>query len=278
MVLVFVMSGSQLQDEATSGKGFIMFRTPIIKSHMGPKRIQKKESKVRLRGRPRKEATDEPLGEKRARGREAQKNYMARKQAETDRLRKRIASLDKTVESIVTEFIHFGDRRVNSSQPLSGIPQLDDLKQTTRRILGHAHTAESLANEGGGESISDTLPFTEVSTTSTASQLPSSPPPPNRSLHPLLGIKKFPSYWFPSVSNPNWSLQPSTWLWTSKQDRPSWCGRGILEPLLRRRAQLIRLASLQGPNHPQHPNFARRNIDSRVHSKSHAISISIRET
>jgi hypothetical protein len=66
MVLVFVMSGSRLQDEATSGKGFIMFRTPIIKSHMGPKRIQEKESKVRLRGRPRKEATDEPLGEVRS--------------------------------------------------------------------------------------------------------------------------------------------------------------------------------------------------------------------
>jgi hypothetical protein len=75
---------------------------------------------------------------------------MVRKQAETDRLRKRIASLDKTVESIVTEIIHFGDRRVNSSQPLRGIPQLDDLKQTTRRILDHARTAGSLANEEGG--------------------------------------------------------------------------------------------------------------------------------
>lgn len=121
---------------------------------------------------------------------------MARKQAETDRLRKRIASLDKTVESIVTEFIHFGDRRVNSSQPLSGIPQLDDLKQTTRRILGHARTAESLANEEGGESISDTLPFTEVSTTSTASQLPSSSSP-IEVCTPCSASKNFPVIGFP---------------------------------------------------------------------------------
>jgi hypothetical protein len=121
---------------------------------------------------------------------------MARKQAETDRLRKRIASLDKTVESIVTEFIHFGDRRVNSSQPLSGIPQLDDLKQTTRRILDYARTAESLANEEGSESISDTLPFAEVSSTSTTSQLPSSSSP-IEVCTPFTASKYFPVIGFP---------------------------------------------------------------------------------
>ncbi|KAE9365362.1 hypothetical protein N431DRAFT_496467 [Stipitochalara longipes BDJ] len=117
---------------------------------MNSGQLQKKQSKARPRGRPRKEATDEPLKDKRARGREAQKNYMARKQAETHRLKNRIASLDRTVEAIVTEFIHFGHRRVNSSQVLNCLPLLDDLKQTTARILDHARTAESCKGNGAG--------------------------------------------------------------------------------------------------------------------------------
>lgn len=103
---------------------------------------------------------------------------MARKQAETDGFRQRIASLDKIVEAIVNEFIRFGDRLVDSPrvfQETSTSPLLDDLKQTTGKILDHARTAESLANEegGGSASRSETLPSMAVSTISMASQSPS---------------------------------------------------------------------------------------------------------
>ena len=113
--------------------------------------------------------------QKRARGREAQKNYMARKQAENRQLKSRIASLDSTVEAIVTEFIHFGDRQVNSSQYLNWLPLLDDLKQTTARILDQARIAESLANGQQDEGlIREVAPVNVGPTTSIDFRAPSS--------------------------------------------------------------------------------------------------------
>jgi len=80
----------------------------------------------------------------------------------------------------VTAFINFGDRRfnssqVNSSQVLNWLPLLDDLKQTTTRILNHARTAESLANEQDEAAILDPAPSLDKSTTSMPSKSPSQP-------------------------------------------------------------------------------------------------------
>lgn len=95
---------------------------------------------------------------------------MIRKQAETDRLRQRIASLEKAVEGMSNEFIEFGDRLVSSSGISWNAQLLDDLKGTTGRFLDYARTAESLANEeeGASTAASESLQPSGVSTTPTA--------------------------------------------------------------------------------------------------------------
>jgi hypothetical protein len=101
---------------------------------------------------------------------------MVRKQAETDRLRQRIASLETAVESMSNEFIEFGSRLVDFSRDSWHPQMLDDLKETTGRFLVYARKAESLANgeEGGSMTVSENLPVSELSTISTAFTSPSS--------------------------------------------------------------------------------------------------------
>ncbi|CZR63829.1 uncharacterized protein PAC_13726 [Phialocephala subalpina] len=87
-------------------------------------------------------------GKKRARGRAAQRTYMLRKQAEADRLRQRITSLEDAIEGMSNEFLAFGERVEDASRgPLA--PQiLCDLKRTTERFLKMARAAEAVASDG----------------------------------------------------------------------------------------------------------------------------------
>jgi hypothetical protein len=75
---------------------------------------------------------------------------MLRKQAEADRLRERISSLEYTIEAMSHEFIEFGDRAAYSSQTEGKVQILEDLKQTTTRFLEFARAAEMAAGDEEG--------------------------------------------------------------------------------------------------------------------------------
>ncbi|KAL5325254.1 hypothetical protein ACEPPN_006378 [Leptodophora sp. 'Broadleaf-Isolate-01'] len=138
----------------------------------------------RSRGRPRKGAKDDPQEEKRAKGRQAQRTYMQRKQAETDRLRKRISSLEDAIEGMSEEFLKFGERVVDSSQTPERPKALDDLRSTTERFLTIARAAEAIAgdeaeDEGGPEKrkTGSPSPPTEARPLQQVLARPSSPKP-----------------------------------------------------------------------------------------------------
>ncbi|PVH76281.1 hypothetical protein DL98DRAFT_592335 [Cadophora sp. DSE1049] len=108
----------------------------------------------RSRGRPRKASEDEPQEEKRAKGRLAQRTYMQRKQAETDKLRKRISSLEDAIEEMSDEFLKFGERVVNGEEASGSAGSerseaLDHLRGTTERFLNIARVAEKVAGDEG---------------------------------------------------------------------------------------------------------------------------------
>lgn len=72
---------------------------------------------------------------------------MLRKQAETDRLREKITSLEDAIEGMSNEFMEFGERVVDMSRG-SLTPQiLCDLKKTTERFLKMACAAEAVASD-----------------------------------------------------------------------------------------------------------------------------------
>src|SRR6187402_2689847 len=77
---------------------------------------------------------------------------MQRKQAETDDLRRKIASLEDAIEGLSNEFLGFGERVVTSSQVPARPQVLDDLRRTTERVLSIARVAEAVAGneEGAG--------------------------------------------------------------------------------------------------------------------------------
>jgi hypothetical protein len=79
---------------------------------------------------------------------------MLRKQAEADRLRDRISSLEDAIEAMSHEFIEFGDRVANFSQTKGKVQILEDLKQTTRRFLEFARAAEMAASGEEGTTSS----------------------------------------------------------------------------------------------------------------------------
>ncbi|KAL2062208.1 hypothetical protein VTL71DRAFT_6474 [Oculimacula yallundae] len=110
-------------------------------------------SSARSRGRPRKGAKDDPQEEKRAKGRQAQRTYMQRKQVETDKLRKRISSLEDAIEGMSGEFLKFGERSLTTSQAQApGLQKaLEDLRSTTERFLSIARVAEAVAGDDGEE-------------------------------------------------------------------------------------------------------------------------------
>ncbi|KAH7311000.1 hypothetical protein BKA65DRAFT_518439 [Rhexocercosporidium sp. MPI-PUGE-AT-0058] len=109
----------------------------------------------RSRGRPRKGTKDDPQEEKRAKGRQAQRTYMQRKQAETDKLRKRIISLEDAIEGMSEEFLSFGERVVNTSQVPERTQALSDLKGTTERFLSIARVAEAVAVDEAEDGASE---------------------------------------------------------------------------------------------------------------------------
>jgi hypothetical protein len=81
---------------------------------------------------------------------------MLRKQAEADRLRDRISSLEDAIEAMSHEFIKFGDQVASSCHTQGNIHILEDLKQTTKRFLEFAHAAEMAASGEEGTTSSPT--------------------------------------------------------------------------------------------------------------------------
>ncbi|KAG4434802.1 hypothetical protein IFR05_009705 [Cadophora sp. M221] len=139
----------------------------------------------RSRGRPRKGAKDDPQEEKRAKGRQAQRTYMQRKQAETNKLRKRISSLEDAIEGMSEEFLKFGEQFVHSSQIPERPKALDDLRSTTERFLNFARAAEAVAgdeaeDEGRSENTKtgSLSPSAEARSLQQISARPSSPKSP----------------------------------------------------------------------------------------------------
>jgi hypothetical protein len=79
---------------------------------------------------------------------------MLRKQAEADRLRDRISSLEDAIEAMSHKFIEFGDRVAYSSQTEGKVRILEDLKQTTKRFLEFARAPEMAASGEEGTTSS----------------------------------------------------------------------------------------------------------------------------
>ncbi|KAK0105117.1 hypothetical protein ONS95_004521 [Cadophora gregata] len=112
----------------------------------------------RSRGRPRKASKDDSREEKRAKGRLAQRTYMQRKQAENDKLRNRISSLEDAIEEMSDEFLKFGEHVVKSEEVPPGLRRsdmsersetLDHLRDSTKRFLSIARVAEKVAGDDG---------------------------------------------------------------------------------------------------------------------------------
>jgi hypothetical protein len=85
------------------------------------------------------------LQRRRARARQAQKEFQQRKQALLSSLETRVSFLEDTIEKMSNEFLSFGDRLLNTS-PRTEI--LNDLKETTKRFVDLARAvAPSTAEE-----------------------------------------------------------------------------------------------------------------------------------
>lgn len=111
---------------------------------------------------------------------------MQRKQAETDRLQRRIASLEDAVECMSDEFLRFGERVLDSSHAAFHSRALDDLKRAMEKFLSIARAAEAVAADDEEPHVLELMLATSVSSTRVEPMQGSSTRPPSPAGQPCI--------------------------------------------------------------------------------------------
>ena len=86
------------------------------------------------------------------RGREVQRAFQDRRQAEVHQLQQRVETLESTIEGMSKEFLDFGDRLVRDPKTAE---VLDDLRQATGRFLKLARKAADPEDESSSTTVVD---------------------------------------------------------------------------------------------------------------------------